>query len=185
MFLSRGFDAVSVAEVAAAVEVSTMTVFHYFPTKEDLVLHRVEDHCDDAATTVRARRPGETPLAALRCAATSWLASARGKRSPASTTGRSTSLSSEWFSTPLACDCARWSRAGGRKTQCGIRRDHRGRGRGHHAADCGEPGDRRPADPDGTQSAQCAGGRYCDAVAAANRAFDLLEHGLGSSGLAV
>ncbi|UKY51775.1 TetR/AcrR family transcriptional regulator [Streptomyces inhibens] len=66
LFLSRGFDAVSVADVAAAAEVSNMTVFNYFPTKEDLVLHRVEDHFDEAAATVRARQPDETPLAALR-----------------------------------------------------------------------------------------------------------------------
>jgi AcrR family transcriptional regulator len=42
MFLERGFDAVRVAEVAAACGVSTKTVFNYFPTKEALVLDRLE-----------------------------------------------------------------------------------------------------------------------------------------------
>lgn len=46
LFLEKGFDAVSVAEVAAAAEVSKPTLFRYFPAKEDLVLHRIADHED-------------------------------------------------------------------------------------------------------------------------------------------
>jgi AcrR family transcriptional regulator len=42
MFLDRGFDAVRVAEVAEACGVSEKTVFNYFPTKESLVLDRLE-----------------------------------------------------------------------------------------------------------------------------------------------
>ncbi|WP_370384264.1 TetR/AcrR family transcriptional regulator [Catenulispora sp. GAS73] len=38
MFLERGFDAVTVAEIAEVCEVSPTTVFNYFPTKESLVL---------------------------------------------------------------------------------------------------------------------------------------------------
>lgn len=66
LFLERGFDAVGVAEVAKAAEVSKRTLFAYFPSKEDLVLHRFADHETDAADVVRARRPGQGPLAALR-----------------------------------------------------------------------------------------------------------------------
>jgi AcrR family transcriptional regulator len=51
MFLERGFDAVRVAEVAAACGVSEKTVFNYFPTKEALVLDRLE-------TTLASLRPG-------------------------------------------------------------------------------------------------------------------------------
>ncbi|MGV9600680.1 TetR family transcriptional regulator [Streptosporangium sandarakinum] len=65
LFLERGFDAVSVAEIAAAAEVSKPTLFKYFPTKEDLVLHRITDHRGEAARVVRGRGPGTDPLTAL------------------------------------------------------------------------------------------------------------------------
>ncbi|MFB9681975.1 TetR/AcrR family transcriptional regulator [Streptosporangium vulgare] len=65
LFLERGFDEVPVAEVAAAAGVSKPTLFKYFPTKEDLVLHRISDHQGEAARVVRGRGAGETPLAAL------------------------------------------------------------------------------------------------------------------------
>ncbi|MGI5488373.1 TetR/AcrR family transcriptional regulator [Microtetraspora malaysiensis] len=65
LFLERGFDEVSVAEVAAAAEVSKPTLFKYFATKEDLVLHRIADHRGEAARVVRHREPGADPLAAL------------------------------------------------------------------------------------------------------------------------
>ncbi|MGY6020610.1 TetR/AcrR family transcriptional regulator [Streptomyces spinosirectus] len=63
LFLEKGFDAVSVAEVAAAAEISKPTLFRYFPAKEDLVLYRIADHEDEAARVVDGR---EHPLAALR-----------------------------------------------------------------------------------------------------------------------
>ncbi|MEU4836202.1 TetR family transcriptional regulator [Streptosporangium sp. NPDC023615] len=66
LFLERGFDEVSVAEVAAAAQVSKPTLFKYFPTKEDLVLHRISDHQGEAARIVRGREAGEAPLEALR-----------------------------------------------------------------------------------------------------------------------
>jgi AcrR family transcriptional regulator len=50
LFLKKGFDAVSVADVAAAANVSKMTVFNYFPRKEDLLLDRSEE----ARTLVRS-----------------------------------------------------------------------------------------------------------------------------------
>ncbi|MEV0148409.1 MULTISPECIES: helix-turn-helix domain-containing protein [unclassified Nonomuraea] len=66
MFVERDFDDVSVAEIAAAVQVSRKTVFNYFATKEDIVLSPMEAHVDDAARVVRERAPGETAVAALR-----------------------------------------------------------------------------------------------------------------------
>ena len=65
LFLQRGYDAVSIAEIAAAAEVSRRTLFAYFPTKDDLVLHRFADHEDEAARVVRAREPDVAPLDAL------------------------------------------------------------------------------------------------------------------------
>ncbi|MGX1223343.1 helix-turn-helix domain-containing protein [Streptomyces ambofaciens] len=38
LFTERGYDAVTVADVAEAASVSPMTVYRHFPTKEDLVL---------------------------------------------------------------------------------------------------------------------------------------------------
>ncbi|GHD12982.1 TetR family transcriptional regulator [Streptomyces violarus] len=52
LFLEKGFDAVSVAEVAAAAEISKPTLFRYFPAKEDLVLYRIADHEGEAARVV-------------------------------------------------------------------------------------------------------------------------------------
>ncbi|RKT18629.1 TetR family transcriptional regulator [Streptomyces sp. 1114.5] len=65
LFLEHGFDRVSVADVAAAADVSKPTLFSYFATKEDLVVHRFADHQDQAAQVVRDRLPGEPVLDAL------------------------------------------------------------------------------------------------------------------------
>ncbi|MFJ3309431.1 TetR/AcrR family transcriptional regulator [Streptomyces sp. NPDC086549] len=65
LFLRHGFDPVSVVDIAAAAEVSKPTLFNYFPAKEDLVVHRFADHRAAAATAVRERPAGMTPLAAL------------------------------------------------------------------------------------------------------------------------
>jgi AcrR family transcriptional regulator len=67
MFMERGFDAVRVAEVAEACGVSEKTVFNYFPTKESLVLDRLEP----AVASLRAGladarvRPVDAALAIL------------------------------------------------------------------------------------------------------------------------
>ncbi|MEU1119099.1 MULTISPECIES: TetR/AcrR family transcriptional regulator [unclassified Streptomyces] len=66
LFLERGYDKVSVAEIAAAAEVSKMTVFNYFGTKEDVLLRPMEDHVGDPADAVRHRAPGESAVAAVR-----------------------------------------------------------------------------------------------------------------------
>lgn len=66
LFLARGFDDVSVAEIADAANVSKMTVFNYFPAKEDLLFAPMEEHTEELAAVVRDRPAGESPLAALR-----------------------------------------------------------------------------------------------------------------------
>ncbi|MFJ3644232.1 TetR/AcrR family transcriptional regulator [Streptomyces sp. NPDC090108] len=65
LFLERGFDNVSVNEIAAAAEISKPTLFRYFPTKEDLVLHRFADHQGEAARVVRDRGSDVGPVTAL------------------------------------------------------------------------------------------------------------------------
>ena len=42
LFTERGFDGVTVAEVARRADVSEATVFNHFPTKEDLIYARLE-----------------------------------------------------------------------------------------------------------------------------------------------
>ncbi|MBO8194388.1 TetR family transcriptional regulator [Streptomyces oryzae] len=65
LFLEKGFDAVSVSEIAEAADVSKPTLFRYFPTKEDMALYRFADHEDEAARVVAGRDAGVPPLAAL------------------------------------------------------------------------------------------------------------------------
>lgn len=65
LFLRYGFERVSVAEVAAAAEVSKPTLFRYFPAKEDLALYRFADHQGESSRVVRDRAAGQAPLDAL------------------------------------------------------------------------------------------------------------------------
>jgi AcrR family transcriptional regulator len=66
LFVERGFDAVSVAEVARAADVAENTVFNYFPTKEDLFFDREAEVEDAFSRAIRTRPPGESIVAALR-----------------------------------------------------------------------------------------------------------------------
>jgi AcrR family transcriptional regulator len=66
LFAARGFDAVTVAEVAREANVSEGTVFNYFPTKEDLFYGGMEAFETQLIGAVRDRAPGETVLAAFR-----------------------------------------------------------------------------------------------------------------------
>jgi AcrR family transcriptional regulator len=66
LFGERGFERVTVAEIARAAEVSEQTVFNYFPTKEDLVYWRLQSFEDELLGTIRDREPGEPALAAFR-----------------------------------------------------------------------------------------------------------------------
>jgi AcrR family transcriptional regulator len=59
LFTERGFERVSVAEIARAADVSEKTVFNYFPTKEDLVYWRLESFEEELLGTIRDRAPGE------------------------------------------------------------------------------------------------------------------------------
>jgi AcrR family transcriptional regulator len=66
LFIQRGFDEVTVAEVAEAAGVSKMTVFNYFPRKEDLFLDRHADRLADLVSAVRSRPAGVSAAGALR-----------------------------------------------------------------------------------------------------------------------
>jgi AcrR family transcriptional regulator len=66
LFAERGFEHVTVAEVARAADVSQQTVFNYFPTKEDLVFWRLGAFEEELLATIRDRDAGESALAAFR-----------------------------------------------------------------------------------------------------------------------
>ncbi|MEV4261369.1 TetR/AcrR family transcriptional regulator [Kribbella sp. NPDC049584] len=63
MFLEHGYDAVRVADVAEACGVSEKTVFNYFPSKEALVLDRLEPTAD--ALRTHLADPALPPVAAM------------------------------------------------------------------------------------------------------------------------
>ncbi|UBU16715.1 TetR/AcrR family transcriptional regulator [Nonomuraea gerenzanensis] len=63
LFDERGYDAVTVNEVAEAAGVAKVTLFAYFPSKDCLVLDAVKD---DTAALVAGRAEGQSPLGALR-----------------------------------------------------------------------------------------------------------------------
>lgn len=69
LFLDRGFDAVTVADVARQAGVSSVTVFKHFPRKEDLLFDREEDAVEILRAAVRDRDPGIDALTSLREAA--------------------------------------------------------------------------------------------------------------------
>src|SRR4051795_10815831 len=58
LFAERGFDAVTVAEVARAADVSEKTVFNHFATKEDLVFAHTAEHVEARLEAIRLRPPG-------------------------------------------------------------------------------------------------------------------------------
>ena len=58
LFIERGFEHVTIAEVAQAADVAVQTVFNYFPTKEDLVYWRLTSFEDDLLAAVRERVAG-------------------------------------------------------------------------------------------------------------------------------
>jgi AcrR family transcriptional regulator len=66
LFADRGFERVTVAEVAREAQVAVATVFNYFPTKEDLFFFRLEAFGADLVGAVAGRPAGESAVAAFR-----------------------------------------------------------------------------------------------------------------------
>lgn len=65
LFAERGFEGVSVAEVAREADVAPATVFNYFPTKEDLFYSGFEAFGERLLSSVAEREPGESALHAV------------------------------------------------------------------------------------------------------------------------
>ncbi|MEU5180681.1 TetR/AcrR family transcriptional regulator [Streptomyces longwoodensis] len=66
LFLERGYDRVSIRDVAEQADVSTATVFKHFTGKEALVFDQEESNDARLVAAVRDREPGESVLDALR-----------------------------------------------------------------------------------------------------------------------
>lgn len=66
LFLERGFDQVTVDEIAQAADVGRMTVFNHFPRKEDLFFDRDAEGRELLRDTLARRDPGVAPVECLR-----------------------------------------------------------------------------------------------------------------------
>jgi AcrR family transcriptional regulator len=66
LIFEKGFDKVTIDEIAEAADVGRMTVFNHFPRKEDMFLDREQEIRDIAFDAVRERDPGTSPIEALR-----------------------------------------------------------------------------------------------------------------------
>ncbi len=66
LFIERGFDQVTVDEIAEAADVGRMTVFNHFPRKEDMFFDRDEEGREILREALRQRDPRVAPIEALR-----------------------------------------------------------------------------------------------------------------------
>ncbi|MEV4077439.1 TetR/AcrR family transcriptional regulator [Nonomuraea fuscirosea] len=66
LFLERGFDGVSVREIADQADVSPKTVFTHFPQKEALVFGDEDERHERLVAAVRDRAPGSSISDALK-----------------------------------------------------------------------------------------------------------------------
>ncbi len=66
LFLARGFDNVTVDDIADAADVGRMTVFNHFPRKEDMFFDRNEEGRAMLRDALLQRDPGVAPIEALR-----------------------------------------------------------------------------------------------------------------------
>lgn len=66
LFFERGFDAVTVDEIAEAADVGRMTVFNHFPRKEDMFFDQDQEARDALIEALETRDPSIAPIEALR-----------------------------------------------------------------------------------------------------------------------
>jgi AcrR family transcriptional regulator len=78
LFAERGFDATTIADIAAAADIAPRTFFSYFASKEEVVFEGFEELYADFDRVLRERPPGTTALEALR----TWLADAVRRFAP-------------------------------------------------------------------------------------------------------
>ncbi|MEV4113629.1 helix-turn-helix domain-containing protein [Nonomuraea sp. NPDC049695] len=66
LFDEKGYEETTLAEIAAAADVSTRTFFSYFASKEDVVFYDSEGRMERAVAALADRGPGESPADVLR-----------------------------------------------------------------------------------------------------------------------
>jgi AcrR family transcriptional regulator len=66
LFMERGFDEVTVDQIAEAASVSRMTVFNHFARKEDMLFDLDDMGRQDVLAAIAGRSPDVTPIEALR-----------------------------------------------------------------------------------------------------------------------
>ena len=66
LFDERGFEHVTVDDIAERAEISRSTFFRYFPTKEDVLIGRADEHLQELRDAFVARTPDEPVLRSLR-----------------------------------------------------------------------------------------------------------------------
>ncbi|MBZ9938937.1 TetR/AcrR family transcriptional regulator [Mesorhizobium sp. BR1-1-16] len=66
LFWERGFEAVTVDDIAEAADVGRMTVFNHFPRKEDMFFDREEEGREVLRSALRDGDGATTPIEALR-----------------------------------------------------------------------------------------------------------------------
>jgi AcrR family transcriptional regulator len=73
LFQARGFDAVTIADIARAADVSEKTIFNYFPAKEDLVFREGGERRAALIRAIRERAPGDSLVTPFRNATMDYL----------------------------------------------------------------------------------------------------------------
>ena len=63
--MKRGFDRVTIDEIAEAADVGRMTAFNHFPRMEDMFFDCEQEGHDLAFDAIRSRAPGTSPIQAL------------------------------------------------------------------------------------------------------------------------
>jgi len=79
LFAKRGFEATTIADIAAAADVAPRTFFAYFPSKEAVVFHDFAEVHDRFAERLRGRPPEETVFDALRAWIVEWMRTRRSE----------------------------------------------------------------------------------------------------------
>src|SRR5271168_2181565 len=66
LFIKRGFDKVTVDEIAEAADVSRMTVFNHFSRKEDMFFDLDDEGREELMSALQERKKGTSPIEAVR-----------------------------------------------------------------------------------------------------------------------